>query len=431
MYSARLLWPLAALTATLVVFACGWAGAKPVFRKPPPEGVVELVHVGGINGTLVELQDGSLMLIEGDGRYRLSTDEGLTWGEPRPLNCPGLGTARDHSLIRLQSGALALAFRGEDEPWMGKFYLFLSEDEGQSWGPGRLIGGTRTPNVPYYDTLIQLSSGLLVFPTLTGHWNTSHSDLSDVVSPDTWGTWRGMPVQVEGHGHMPEFECTFVLYSDDGGNSWQQGSELFGWFDQQGIPNGYGGISSFDEPSAAETADGRLLLFGRSQVGSIVYSYSEDGGKTWTAVRPTDLAASYSPPRLRRIPQTGDLLCVWNQVSREEIRRGYRRGRLSVALSQDSGATWGHFKTLELSEGLDDIAHIPPEYPIRHVRGRDNVGQLPDNWAFFHYANVRFAGEKVYIMYSRGWIEEKDGEAKKPQESVLRIYPLEWFYENP
>jgi len=48
----------------------------------------------------------------------------------------------------------------------------------------------------------------------------------------------------------------------------------------------------------------------------------------------------------------------------------------------------------------------------------------------------------VYIMYSRSWIapsanpeealtlgERKQSTAVKPGESVLRIYPLEWFYQ--
>lgn len=92
------------------------------------------------------------------------------------------------------------------------------------------------------------------------------------------------------------------------------------------------------------------------------------------------------------------MLCVWNRVSREEIRRGYRRGRLSVAISQDSGEIWANFKSLELSEGLEDIDRIPPEYPIQMVRARDWVGQSPEGFATFDYANVCFAADKVYIL---------------------------------
>jgi len=49
--------------------------------------------------------------------------------------------------------------------------------------------------------------------------------------------------------------------------------------------------------------------------------------------------------------------------------------------------------------------------------------------AYFHYANVTFVGDKVFISYLRGspllGIAEQN---LKEQENVLRIYPLEWFY---
>jgi hypothetical protein len=196
-----------------------------------------------------------------------------------------------------------------------------------------------------------------------------------------------------------------------------------------------------DEPNVAECADERVMLLARSTVGRLVQSYSGDGGETWTPVLPSDLAASYSPPRLRRIPDTGDLLCVWNQVSRDETRRGYRRGRLSSAISKDSGASWEHFKTIEVSAGMDDVERIPPQVPITPVIGLPEVGALPEDFATFDYANVWFAADKVHLTYHRSWVEadedggqavtlgERKGTAKKPRETVLRVYPLSWFYE--
>ena len=400
---------------------------RPTFRKPAPDGVIEVIGVAGDEvSDLVELKDGSLMLVNGT-KYRISTDGGQSWGQAQPLNCEGLGDAKDLSLIRLQSGALALAFRGKDQPWLGDFYLFLSKDEGQSWGPGRLINPSRgdLPNAPLYGTLIQLSSGRLVWPTRCGTRGTD----SDVAATES-GTWRGMRTHVTSNCHGPSTAITLVYYSDDEGQTWQRSAnDLFGWFDSEGIVNGYGGITPGDEPNVVETADGRVLCFMRSTVGRIVSSYSSDGGGNWTAVRPTELASSYSPSSLVRIPETGDLMCVWNQVSGEELRRGYCRGRLSVAISQDSGATWGHSKTLEVSEGLEDVARVYPDPEIRMVRGSDDLGPLPEGFVKFFYPHVCFAKDKVYIMYCRQWIEEKDGKAQWGREQVLRVYPLEWFYE--
>ena len=171
---------------------------------------------------------------------------------------------------------------------------------------------------------------------------------------------------------------------------------------------------------------------------------------TWYSVQPTELSSSQSPPLLIRVPETGDLLCVWNQVSAEEIRRGFLRGRLSAAISTDSGMTWRHFRTLELQEGMDEVDRIAPEFPIpRRLVARPGVGQLPDGFAMFTYPNVDIIRDKVFVRYSRMWPHTISGrpdskrdpnlplmwpkyeerEAEMTGESVLRIYPLGWFYQ--
>ncbi len=114
-----------------------------------------------------------------------------------------------------------------------------------------------------------------------------------------------------------------------------------------------------------------------------------------------------------------------------------------MAISKDSGASWENFKTLEVSEGIEDVERILPEYPITPVIGLPDVGQVPDGFVTFDYANVCFAADKVYVIYHRSWVapapeaEEAEtlgeriyyGNTVKPAELVLRIYPLEWFYQ--
>jgi len=404
--------------------------SRPRFRKSPPDGVIEVTGVVGRGCSLVERRDGSLLAAIAT-HQRTSTDGGLTWSDPIPLPEGVMG----NGLLRLQSGALALT-SGDSLARTTNNRLWISNDEGQTW---EARANVPLLGFPYPNTMIQLANGRLVFPSRIGYSNGSHPELlgKDVVS---YGTWRGHRRDIAGHYHCPEIDIASVSYSDDEGKTWQRcNGDLMGWFDEHGIPNGFGGVTACDEPSVAETKDGRVLFFARSTVGRIVQSYSRDDGATWSAVRPTDLASSYSPPYLARIPKTGDLLCVWNQVSREEIRRGYRRGRLSVALSEDSGMSWKNFKTLEVSAGLEDVDRIPPEYPVKPVIALRHVGELPDDFAVFRYANICFAADKVYIMYVREWFvleenEERQFETADPykvamgREQVLRIYPLEYFY---
>ncbi len=394
---------------------------RPTFRKPPPKGVVEVVGIGR-EWSIAQLTDGALLAAR-KRHYRLSRDGGESWGEEREFPEPVCAWG----LLRLQSGALGAFSRDT---------LWLSGDGGRSWGEGRPI---ELFGSPYYDTLIQLSSGRLLYPNRTCFANQNHPDLPlDQIR--SYGIWKGIRRLVDGHYHWPEVDIASVSYSDDEGATWQAcDGELMGWFDGDGVANGYGGITACDEPSVVETADGRVLFLARSTVGRLVGSYSRDGGATWSAVRPTALAASYSPPAVTSIPSTGDLLCVWNQTSREEIRRGYRRGRLSAAISRDSGATWEQFRTIEVSAGMDDVERVPEEYPIIPVIGVPDLGQLPDDFAVFRYPNVRVIGDRVFILYAREWFElaggaksgfedEGSSDVVLGHENVLRIYPLAYFY---
>ncbi|MBI3920924.1 MAG: exo-alpha-sialidase [Armatimonadetes bacterium] len=393
--------------------------------KSLPQGVAEIVGVLGTGNSLVELKEGSLLSNDG----RTSTDGGATWGGPRSF---GEGVSGS-GIMRLQSGKLALV----SSVGYGSGLVWLSEDDGKTWAKAGQITVPGGPVFELGDTMIQLEGGphkgRLVYC-----WDYNMSGNHPDIEPGakSVGTWKGKPYITETHQHRPEYFAAGFSWSDDEGKSWQYGqftnmpNILMGWFDVKGEPNGMGNLSPVGESSLAELRDGRVLLFGRSHVGRIVYSTSKDGGENWRALRPTDLANSGSPPRLRRIPRTGDLLCLWNQVSGEEIRRGYRRGRFSAAISRDDGATWENYKTIEVCGGLDNVARVKPDPKVQMVRARKNVGKVDDGYAFYHYANVNFAGDKVYVLYSRGYPTMGVAEQmSEKQEQVMRTYPLEWFYK--
>ena len=118
---------------------------------------------------------------------------------------------------------------------------------------------------------------MLVLPSRVCYGNDDHPGL-EYRKASSWGTWKGLPLQVSDHYHYPEIDIAAVSRSQDGGRTWQRAEPLMGWFDAHGVANGYGGVSACDEPGVAETADGRLLFFARSTVGRIVASSSSDGG---------------------------------------------------------------------------------------------------------------------------------------------------------
>ena len=397
--------------------------------NPEVPGECFLVQSPLGRGGLVDLRDGRLMMVGAGLLLSYSEDGGCSWSASKPLVLEGQPIKSDRDpvcVLRLQSGALALVYGQKAQP-VGSppghnLYLRKSKDEGQSWSREVQINVPGVTASPYHDTLIQLESGRLLLPV---RWLIA-SRYPELEGAGAFGTFRGLPFQIEGHAHFPEMDTTFVYVSDDEGETWQASDEIVIWH-----KDGFGGIWPTDEPSAVQLKEGRVLMWMRTTLGRLYQSLSDDGGLTWHLPQPSDLASSYSPARLRRIPGSGDLLALWNQVSRDEIRRGYRRGRLSLAISSDEGRTWTNFKTLHVSKELEEIAELPPdaEEPAM-VRALKKVGAIADSFSMAAYPNARFVGNRVYILYDyRGNLAVVDG---KPQfatsERRVLVCPIDWLY---
>lgn len=369
-----------------------YSANKEYFEGSPPSG----------NGSFVDHKDGQLMFISG-GTVWYSADTGRTWSDLKSLNLPeNIGGV--NCALRLNSGKLGVYTGG---------YWCASSDEGETWSePSQMISG----GSPYYDTMIQTKSGRLILSVRTTA--AGHEGMYEKAS--AYGLVNGERTQVEGHAQWPEMDYAWCYYSDDEGETWSRSDkEIVIWKD-----DGYGGMWPVDEPNIIELKDGRIMMFARTTLGRIYKVYSEDGGHRWWHPEPTDLASSYSPCRLRRIPSTGDLICVWNQVSADEIRNGCRRNRLSVAISRDDGDTWEHFKTIEATPPLEPVGRTEPEEPGM-VRARRELGELNPDFATVSYPNIGFHGDEVLISYSWALLHPRQSRAK------LRIYPVSWFYRHP
>ena len=209
------------------------------------------------------------------------------------------------------------------------------------------------------------------------------------------------------------------------------------------------------EPHVAELHDGRLLMLANTNLGRLFRSYSQDGGETWLAAEPTDLALRVSPLCLKRIPGTGDVLVIWSQISPWETMVGLYRHRLSCAISKDGGLTWEHHKNLI---SLDDTCKIPPEplqfypfgsarQPIDRVRYHRAPGPLRNDHPFCTFHNGKaiigygqgVLGEPAVIEKTYGMdfqkVCEKFGFKPKPGSAVkvlgnnkLHIVPIKWLY---
>ena len=398
---------------------------------------VDTVQFGLARFGFVELRDGRLLALLPGSRHPepatagmkgvVSKDRGRTWGEGVPLVTEDgsilTGTA-NASILRLASGSIAIQYArfvttSAYHKTASGLYCATSEDDGKTWSEEHIINIPGTPGHPVHDAMMQTKNGRLILPVRACY----AARVEEKEEGLALGTVHGHHVKVAGHAQYPEFDIAFVYYSDDEGRCWEKSDGyVLGWPDE-----GRRGVYPTDEPSVAQTMDGRLLMFTRSTVCRVVQAWSDDDGTSWTRGLPNELCNSYSPARLRTIPTTGDLHCVWNQVTPAEIRRGFRRSRLSSAISRDGGKTWEHFKTLDCADPLDKSVRQEPDPEIAFVVAERDCGEMPDNWCIYRYPNARYAGDTAYITYDR---ESFKCPGAPPRQHVLRAIPIQWLYDD-
>ena len=232
-------------------------------------------------------------------------------------------------LFRLPDGTLRLFYKVGPSPqtWWGM--VRSSGDSGRTWGPPeRLPEGVLGPikNKP-----VLLEDGTLLSPSSTE-------------TPERPSRWR------------VHFEL-----SADLGRSWTVTRPAASAGDQ---------IDAI-QPSILVHPGGRLQALGRSRSGSVFETWSEDGGRSWSAPELTALPNPSSGIDALTL-RDGRHLVVYNHTARG-------RSPLNVALSTD-GRTWeaalvleeepGEYSypaVIQTSDGLVHIAYTWRRLRIKHV----------------------------------------------------------------
>ncbi|MDT8302513.1 MAG: exo-alpha-sialidase [Sedimentisphaerales bacterium] len=305
-------------------------------------------------GDIIELKDGRLCLIYtrftgGSGDHatadlamRISKDNGLNWSNDKIVvrRMGGLNVM-SVSLLRLKSGDIALFFLRKTSKEDCRPLMCISRDEAKTWSrPTVCI----TDKAGYYvlnnDRTVQLRSSRLVLPV----------------------AWH------QGPGQARDTAGVIMCYlSDDNGKTWRRNKDSF-----KGYAPG-GQRITVQEPGVIELKDGRLMMYMRTNAGSQYICYSQDGGETWSKARPSNLASPLSPASIKRIPWTGDLLCIWNDHSGVHSYPKGRRTPLCLAISKDEGKTWDRSIIIEGN---------------------------PDGW--YCYTSITFVKDRVLLAYCAG-----------------------------
>jgi len=301
---------------------------------------------------------------------RFSSDGGCTWTtEDTPLQPnEGLKTTMSVGYVRLPTAELALFYIIKNSDSDCRLHMRTSVDDGASWGERVLCHADEGYHVTNNDREHLLSTGRLVAPT-------SH---------------HGAPFTEYGTAHM--------YYSDDLGRKWQVSETVVAPFKDNTN-------TGLQEPAVVELRDGRLWMLCRTDQEYQWESYSDDGGIRWSTPRPCEhFAAPTSPISMKRIPNSGDLLAIWNDHSGrfpvpppQTHRANWGRTPLVSAISKDDGHTWGCHRLIE-----SDFVHG------------------------YCYTAIHFTNDAVLLAYCAGdpdcgWVLSR---------TRIRRVPVGWFYSE-
>ncbi|MEW6235597.1 MAG: sialidase family protein [Candidatus Omnitrophota bacterium] len=322
-------------------------------------------------GDIVVLKDGTLLLawsrFTGSADHasavvaaKKSQDGGLTWGNEFILQeNTGMQNVMSVSFLRLRSGAILFFYLQKNGPDDLHLFVRKSADDAKTWTSPIKASTQAGYNIMNNARAIQLSTGRILAPI--------------AFTPDISKDYNN--------------QVDFCYYSDDEGETWKKGKG-------EAVLEG----SPAMEPGLVEMKDGVVMMIIRTRLNRIYRALSRDGGETWSQPQATELTAPASPSTISRIPQTGDLLLVWNNNPLGD-KAGWRgRSPLTAAVSRDESQTWEHVKNIE-----DD----------------------PDSC--YAYTSITWLNNRALLTYYH-W---RKGEPNFQMTGlVFHSIPVGWFYEK-
>jgi hypothetical protein len=267
---------------------------------------------------IVELGSGVLMAIlsnqyENDNNscvYKsYSYDHGLTWSQPENINLPQTAYEFTHcNLFKVNSRIFLLLNRVGTEGSEGRIpALCYSDNNGDTWStPQLILGGSEKEIV------------------ITNSRNITITNTGRIIIPLSYGQFGPNAFKVN------------IIYSDNGGISWTEGSNPFGGNNIE--------AAKFAEPAIGQLKDGRIIMLIRTALGNIYKSYSSDDGITWSTPVSTPLISTWTAHSIRITKHGYIVIAYTNAVAANDV--GYPRNNLKFAVSYDNGGTWKESGTI-------------------------------------------------------------------------------------
>lgn len=315
-----------------LMFSCGgdMSNSKMGNKEIDPPRITLDLQPGHNNprnseGDFITLNDGRIMFIyskyvgESSSDHapaslaaRYSSDGGLTWTSQDEIVVPNEGgmNVMSVSLLRLQSGEIALFYLRKNSTEDCIPMLRISRDEARSWSEAiPCITDKQGYFVLNNARVIQLKDGRLM--------------MAVALHNTPGGEWKGQA-------------DLFAYYSDDNGQT---------WISSKKVPNDTDIVTQ--EPGLIELKDGRIMMYIRASGGFQQLSYSSDRGGTWSPIETSNIPSPLSPATIEKVPGSNDWLLVWNNNDGSNPELKGKRTPITSAISSDEGKTWKYLKNIE------------------------------------------------------------------------------------
>lgn len=286
------------------------------------EGSFFRMKDGGILFVYSRFHDGWLDDAPSDIVGITSYDEGETWSEPRVYIAAeqyNTENVMSCSLLRMNNGDLGLFYLVKANMWTYQLWLSRSRDEGKTFYEHHECSRHRGDGIYVVnnDRVRRLSSGRIIVPLAVHRIVRLDGDIK------RYYDFRAV---------------TLFLYSDDDGLTFNESSQTLS------IPSSHS-HSGLQEPGVIELADNLLWAYMRTDMMFQYESFSFDQGDTWTQPQPSRFTSPCSPMLVVRRPDNGWLYAIFNPIpeylGRNAPRSSGGRTPIVFSISQDNGKTWG------------------------------------------------------------------------------------------
>jgi hypothetical protein len=283
----------------------------PIMVKSPKAGDYLLFMVAGKNhygghSPNVKLNDVFM--------YR-SKDKGTTWSDPI-LVTPNT-SYNHHAWVPLVPKGSNRIYMFSTEPKEGDYPegeenagigMRYSDDDGYTWSAVQRIN-------PVNDPSFQGMWCIRATETVKGTW---------LIAPHE-SYWQRKPLETR----------LYLFRSADKGKSWEvlPDKRPNGWY--------WHGTKRMEEGRPIAFDDGSVVLFARTDSGSLFRSYSTDDGQSWSTFKGLPLVHPDAPPMLTKLSDDKTLVLLFhNRYAGKGHATIHERTELWSSLSFDKGITW-------------------------------------------------------------------------------------------